>query len=66
MGGDPGTPAELQPIIEDVWQALQRDLLRLSTRSRQVIAIKSGHAIQFDNPQLVADSILEVLDQSRK
>jgi len=64
--GDPGTPPDLQPVIEGVWQDLQRDLLRLSTHSRQIIAIQSGHAIQRDQPQLVVDAIFDVLAQCRR
>jgi hypothetical protein len=63
--GDPGTPVELQPVLEGVWQQLQRDLLILSKNSRQIVAVDSGHAIQFDNPQLVIDSIFEVMSQTR-
>jgi pimeloyl-ACP methyl ester carboxylesterase len=64
--GDPGTPVELQPVLQRVWQELQRDLLRLSKNSRQIIAVGSGHAIQFDNPQLVVESIFEVMSQQNK
>jgi hypothetical protein len=63
--GDPGTPVELQPVLEGVWQELQRDLLTLSKNSRQIVAVGSGHAIQFNNPQLVFDSIFEVIGQTR-
>jgi len=63
--GDPGTPVELQPVLRDVWQELQRDLLKLSKNSRQIVAVGSGHAIQFDNPQLVVDSIFEVMSQTQ-
>jgi hypothetical protein len=63
--GDPGTPVELQPVLEGVWQELQRDLLTLSKNSRQIVAVGSGHAIQFNNPQLVVDSIFEVIGQTR-
>jgi pimeloyl-ACP methyl ester carboxylesterase len=61
--GDPGTPAELQPVLEGVWQELQRDMLKMSKHSRQIVAVGAGHAIQFNNPQLVVDSIFEVMSQ---
>jgi len=48
-----------------VWQPLQRDLLTLSKNSRQIVAVGAGHAIQFYNPQLVVDSIFEVMNQHR-
>jgi hypothetical protein len=63
--GDPGTPVELQPILEGVWQPLQRNLLTLSKNSRQIVADGAGHAIQFYNPQLVVDSIFEVMSKTR-
>jgi pimeloyl-ACP methyl ester carboxylesterase len=63
--GDPGTPADLQAVMEPVWQDLQRDLLRLTSHSRQIIAVNAGHAIQHDRPHLVSDAIIEVVAQSR-
>ena len=63
--GDPGTPVELQPVLEGVWQDLQRDLLNLSKRSQQIIAVGAGHVIQFDDPQLVIDSIFGVMSQTQ-
>ncbi len=39
----------------------QADLLRLSQNSRQIIAVHSGHFIQLDRPDLVIDSIKDVL-----
>jgi pimeloyl-ACP methyl ester carboxylesterase len=45
---------------EREWAALQSQLASLSTRSRQIIAIRSGHAIQLTEPQLVIDAIRSV------
>ena len=36
---------------------LQKDLLALSTRSRQIIAKKSFHAVQIDEPEAVIEAI---------
>jgi pimeloyl-ACP methyl ester carboxylesterase len=40
----------------------QADLARLSSRGTLVIVEESGHYIQLDQPQLVIDAILEVLE----
>ncbi len=44
---------------------LQRELLGLSTASRRVIATKSGHNIQREEPRLVIDAVLDVVQQVR-
>lgn len=45
---------------------LQADLATLSTNSRIIIATKSGHHIQLDQPQLVIQAIREVVDAIRE
>ena len=39
------------------WQSMQRELLTVSTRSKQVIAKQSGHYIHMDQPELVIQEI---------
>jgi pimeloyl-ACP methyl ester carboxylesterase len=46
-------------------QDLQRDLTRLSTQSTHVIAARSGHFIQDDEPELVIDAIRKVIQMVR-
>ncbi len=46
---------------ERVWNQLQRDYLNLSSQSKQVLARKSGHFVHTEEPQLVIESILELL-----
>jgi pimeloyl-ACP methyl ester carboxylesterase len=62
---DPMVPQEQQQDWNRIHQELQRELLGLSTHSRQVIASKAGHNIQREEPQLVIDAILEVVRQVR-
>ena len=50
----------------EVWQALQSELVALSSDSKQVIAKQSGHNIQLDQPDLVIDAIREMVDTIRK
>ncbi|HEV2665986.1 MAG TPA: hypothetical protein VG324_13795 [Blastocatellia bacterium] len=44
---------------------LQADLLTLSSNSKQIVAKKSGHHIQLDEPDLVIDAIQQVVKASR-
>lgn len=46
-------------------QKLQADLVRLSRDSKQIVAQKSGHHIQLDEPELVTDAIRQVVDATR-
>ena len=50
----------------EAWQALQSELVALSSDSKQVIAEQSGHNIQLDQPDLVIDAIREMVDAIRK
>ena len=44
---------------------LQTDMVRLSSRGKQIVLNNSGHGIQFDAPGAVADAIHEVWDAVR-
>jgi pimeloyl-ACP methyl ester carboxylesterase len=46
--------------------AKHRQLARLSSQSRHIVATKSGHWIQFDEPDLVVTAIRDVVDRSRQ
>ncbi|MFZ1683671.1 MAG: alpha/beta hydrolase [Candidatus Zixiibacteriota bacterium] len=46
-----------------MWGELQEDLLRLSTRSKQVLATRSGHYVMLDQPDVVIDAIKELVNQ---
>ena len=48
------------------WQGWQAELLQLSTNSEQVIADKSGHNIEIDQPQVVIDAIVKIVEQIRQ
>ena len=41
---------------------LQQDLLKLSRRSRQILAANSGHEVHKDQPALVVDAIRDVVN----
>ena len=48
-----------------VWTALHGEWVRTQPRGRHVLAEKSGHAIQIDEPDLVVSLIQEVIDRAR-
>ncbi len=49
--------------MEALWLDLHRDLVSRSPTARHVVVPDSGHHIHLDNPNLVADGILLVLEQ---
>ncbi|WP_161946616.1 alpha/beta fold hydrolase [Ureibacillus xyleni] len=46
------------------WQALQDNLLQLSTNSNRLIVENSSHYIHHDQPEIVIDSILDMLNET--
>jgi pimeloyl-ACP methyl ester carboxylesterase len=47
------------------WQAMQTELLQLSSHSQQLMADKSGHNIQLDQPDVAAAAITKMVEQLR-
>jgi pimeloyl-ACP methyl ester carboxylesterase len=45
--------------------AKHRRLARLSSRGRHILAERSGHWIQFDQPDLVTNAVREIVDLAR-
>jgi pimeloyl-ACP methyl ester carboxylesterase len=60
-----GSPEEADQA-EQAWAELQADLARRSSSGKQIIAEKSGHYIQFDQPDLVIDAIRQVVEATRR
>lgn len=48
------------------WSRMQKDLLHLSTDSRQILAPASGHYIDRDQPGVIEDAIREMAGRSGK
>jgi pimeloyl-ACP methyl ester carboxylesterase len=48
------------------WQAMQTELLELSAHSQQLMADKSGHNIQLDQPDAAAAAITKMVAQLRR
>ena len=59
-GPDMVAVPSIAPQAYQLHLALQRDLMRRSSRGSQIMAEKSGHVIHQDQPQLVIDAIHQV------
>jgi hypothetical protein len=62
----PFLPPEIAAPGAELWQDLQGDLAGLSSNSTHVIAAQAGHNIQRDEPQLVVEAILRIVDEARR
>jgi len=58
-------PPQWEDLTEPVWQQLQMQLAALSVNSKHVVVEHAGHNIQFEQPQVVVDAILDVIQQVR-
>ena len=58
----PSLGPEVRDKYERAWQGLQKEITELSTRGRRIVAEQSGHNIIFDQPEIIIDAILEMLD----
>jgi pimeloyl-ACP methyl ester carboxylesterase len=62
--GVPNLPPFIDEAVRDqlagAWLDAQRELVRLSSAGTHIIAEESGHCVQCDQPELVADVILEL------
>ena len=56
---------ELQVRKREARRELQRELAALSSRGKQIVATESGHAIQYDQPDLLIESIEELVRSVR-
>jgi len=45
---------------------MQAELLQLSSNSQQLIADKSGHNIELDQPQAAVDAIVKMVEHLRQ
>jgi pimeloyl-ACP methyl ester carboxylesterase len=54
------------PKFEQIRLELQKELVGRSSRGKQIIAEKSGHYIQHDQPELVIDAIRQVMEEVKE
>ncbi|RUT35525.1 alpha/beta hydrolase [Paenibacillus zeisoli] len=59
-----GLSKEAGQRIEEIWQEGQREMLKLSTDSRLIVAKKSGHYIIHDEPGLVVKVIKDLVKET--
>lgn len=52
---------KLRTEMINAWSKMQKDLLSLSTNSKQVIALNSGHYINQDQPEIIENTINEMI-----
>lgn len=64
--GSDDNPAFRREGVREVWFKLQEELAALSTNSKHVVAEKSTHYIQEDEPELVIDAIRWVVEEVRR
>jgi pimeloyl-ACP methyl ester carboxylesterase len=59
-------PDDLKARLDKIWLELDKEYLNLSSDSSLVLAEHSGHSIQQDEPQVVIDAILKLVDKARQ
>lgn len=52
---------ELGLKVEKIWMQMQNELLDLSTNSEHVLASKSSHYVQLEQPEVVIEAIRKQL-----
>lgn len=50
----------------EIWMDMQSDLARRALRGKHVISATDDHYIQLSQPQLIVDSIRDVIERSRQ
>ena len=58
-------PQELNDNFNQIWLDLQEELASMSTNSSHILAEKSGHFIQHDQPELVVEAIKGIVQELR-
>jgi pimeloyl-ACP methyl ester carboxylesterase len=61
---DYATPS-LAPKFEQIRLELQKELVRRSSRGKQIMAEKSGHNIHRDQPELVIEAIRQAVEEAK-
>ena len=58
---DPDLSPDVNRDEKIVWSEMQNELTKISTKSSQIIALRSGHYIQTDRPDVVIGAIHEMV-----
>jgi len=63
----PDMPGAVNPVkFRRMWMDLQQDLTKLSSNSRHILAERSSHFVQFDQPALVIEAIRQTITHTRQ
>jgi hypothetical protein len=52
----------VSPRTLQAWQRMQRELLELSSSSQQLFADRSGHTVEFDQPEAASAAIERIVE----
>jgi pimeloyl-ACP methyl ester carboxylesterase len=58
-------PSDLNTKFNQIWLELQKELAQLSSNSTHIVSQESEHYIQEEQPDLVIDAILQVINEVR-
>jgi pimeloyl-ACP methyl ester carboxylesterase len=59
-------PVELSAQFDRIWVELHQELARLSSNSTHILVEDSSHFIQHDQPDLIVEVILHMVEQVRR
>lgn len=62
----PSLGPEVRDEYERAWQELQVEIASLTSRGRRIIAEHSGHNVILDQPEIVIESILEMVPAAKE
>jgi hypothetical protein len=64
----PDEPSSIWPTeaLQNIEVSLQRELTKISTRGTFILAENSSHFIQLDQPELVIESIRQVVEMAQR
>ena len=57
--------ADASVTFRETWTALQARMVRVFPHARQVVADRSGHYIQYDQPELIVEALRELIERFR-
>ena len=63
---DPQSMKASDAHIEAVWSELQQEQLKLSSDSRQIIALGAGHGIPWQRPDVVIEAVRAMVQSTRE
>ncbi|MRS03544.1 alpha/beta hydrolase [bacterium] len=58
-------PVELRDALDGIWVDLQNEWALISTQSTHIFVNDSSHFIQKDQPEIVIDAILQVVEEAK-